>query len=57
MPGALGLETVADGVETAPQAAFLKRHGCHYAEGYLFGAPLEAEAVADFLAANQQAPI
>ncbi len=51
MAGALGIETVADGVETEAQADFLRRHGCHYAQGYRFGAALEADEVAGFLAA------
>lgn len=37
MANAFGLETVAEGVETAEQLAFLRSHGCTYAQGYLFG--------------------
>ncbi|SCK05026.1 EAL domain-containing protein [Vogesella sp. LIG4] len=40
---AIGVQTVAEGVETAEQLAFLRAHGCHYAQGYYFARPM-AEA-------------
>ena len=45
MAKAFGLETVAEGVETAEQLAFLQANGCTYAQGYLFG---RAVSLADF---------
>jgi len=38
----LGLEVVAEGIETAQQLAFLRGLDCHYGQGRLFGEPLTA---------------
>lgn len=38
----LGLDTVAEGVETERQLEWLRRHGCKAVQGYLFSRPLEA---------------
>ncbi len=46
----LGLEVVAEGVETEPQAQTLLKLGCGHAQGYLYGAPLEVEKAAAALA-------
>lgn len=43
MAGSLGYETVAEGVETADQARFLRKRGATLAQGYLFGAPMPSE--------------
>ena len=50
MAHALGLEVVAEGIETAPQRDFLIQAGCDLGQGYLFARPLTATAVAQLLA-------
>jgi diguanylate cyclase (GGDEF)-like protein/PAS domain S-box-containing protein len=40
----LGLEVVAEGVETAEQANLLKELHCRYAQGYLFSKPVAADS-------------
>jgi diguanylate cyclase (GGDEF)-like protein/PAS domain S-box-containing protein len=42
LAGALGMETVAEGVETAAQRAFLIERGCPLAQGFLLGRPAPA---------------
>ncbi|MEC5160468.1 EAL domain-containing protein [Janthinobacterium sp. CG_S6] len=38
----LNLSVIAEGVETEEQAAFLLRHGCKQAQGYLYSRPVAA---------------
>ncbi|MCK9990814.1 MAG: hypothetical protein RugAbin2_01828 [Rugosibacter sp.] len=48
MAHSLGFTTIAEGVETAEQLAFLHQHGCHEVQGYYFSPPLSAEEFAQF---------
>lgn len=41
----LGLEVIAEGVEQGEQRDFLRHHGCHAYQGYLFSPAIEVEAL------------
>lgn len=41
----LGIETVAEGIETVEQASFLRRHGCNLGQGFFYSAPAPAADV------------
>ena len=47
---ALGLTTVAEGIETTTQLRRLRELGCGLGQGYLFARPLERDAMADLVA-------
>ena len=48
MGHSLGLKLVAEGVETAGQAAILERMGCHYLQGYHISRPIAPAELVDF---------
>ena len=50
MAQALGMEVVAEGVETAEQLAILRALGCNEVQGYLIARPMPAGAVGALLA-------
>ena len=52
----LGMDTVAEGIETAAQAAVLKDLGSDKGQGYLFSRPLAAEDLERWLLAGQERP-
>ncbi|HWK52835.1 MAG TPA: EAL domain-containing protein [Hyphomicrobiales bacterium] len=49
MGKSLGLEVVAEGVETAGQLQLLAAQGCDVVQGYYFSKPLPAAALVDYL--------
>lgn len=49
----LGLEVIAEGVETATQAAFLRREKCEELQGYLYSKPLCAADFEAYLRGNR----
>ncbi len=46
MAAALELDVIAEGVETEAQLAWLREHGCGYAQGFLLGRPVAADELA-----------
>jgi EAL domain-containing protein (putative c-di-GMP-specific phosphodiesterase class I) len=51
----LGLQAVAEGVETAEQVAMLRTFSCQTGQGYHFARPAEPEAIARMLSAGPAA--
>ena len=49
MSHSLGMETVAEGIETEMQADHVTRSGCNYAQGFLFARPLCASDTRTYL--------
>ena len=50
----LGMNVIAEGVETAEQLTQLKALGCKYGQGYLFSKPLDAEAAGKLIPGRLQ---
>lgn len=49
MADAIGLRTVAEGVETDEQLAVVEALGCHYVQGYRFAEPMPADEATQWL--------
>ncbi|MBW3551044.1 MAG: EAL domain-containing protein, partial [Proteobacteria bacterium] len=49
MAHSLGLNVIAEGVETAGQVEFLREHGCNEIQGFWLARPLDAQACLEFL--------
>ncbi len=45
----LGMDVVAEGIETCEQYLMLRQLGCRFGQGYLFAKPMSAEAVTELL--------
>lgn len=54
MAHSLQLEVVAEGVESEQQLDFLRKHGCDYAQGHLFGDPMTADEFGALLLADTE---
>ena len=51
---ALGMEAIAEGVETAEQAAPLREIGCKVVQGYYFSKPFPSQAMSELLRSRAQ---
>jgi len=51
---ALGMDVIAEGVETAAQLSRLRAIGCEYGQGYFFAQPLPSDAATALMASNPQ---
>jgi EAL domain-containing protein (putative c-di-GMP-specific phosphodiesterase class I) len=54
LAAALGLDAVAEGVETPGQLAELEAAGCRFAQGFHFARPMPAGAMSEVLAAGRR---
>ena len=54
MGRSMNLDVVAEGIETEEQLEFVRSHECTYAQGHLFGDPLDAEGFRELLVAQME---
>ncbi|GIU97969.1 MAG: hypothetical protein KatS3mg013_1772 [Actinomycetota bacterium] len=45
----LGMTTLAEGIETPEELAFLREHGCELGQGYLFSKPVPPEEIISYV--------
>ncbi|MGD6817465.1 EAL domain-containing protein [Metabacillus sp. 84] len=53
----LGLQMIAEGVESEVQAHFLGTHGCHHMQGFLFSRPLPEHQITELLAKQSKSQL
>ena len=54
MANSLGMKTIAEGVETAGQLAFLRNQGCNEVQGYYFSKPLPADQFEEYVRSKRE---
>ena len=54
MARTLGFTVIAEGVESQAQVAFLRRFGCHQAQGYFFARPMPIEELIALIATDTE---
>ncbi|HEY0633040.1 MAG TPA: EAL domain-containing protein, partial [Thermoleophilaceae bacterium] len=57
LASALGVDAIAEGVETGDQASALRSMNCGLAQGFHFARPTSPEAIADLLEAQSGAAL
>jgi diguanylate cyclase (GGDEF)-like protein len=57
MAHALGMVTVAEGVDNAADLQMLARLGCEFAQGYLLSRPVDADGILEFALAEPRASV
>lgn len=55
MAGSLGLQVIAEGVETVEQLLYLKEHGCDEIQGYYYSKPLNSNDFEQFVRSHVKA--
>lgn len=50
----VGMQVIAEGVETQQQADWMLRHSCWHAQGYLFAKPMECSELLTWLGALEK---